>query len=139
MYQILDQNILTGTIPSEFGEFQSLKELWMCKYKHIKFTADDAVNLRLYFITILAFLTKHLDGNKLVGTIPTELAEIQSLEILHLGKMPLFLFQFRFDFWSYLTRMIALSLFEKDFNDLNGAIPTEFGDFASLQGLYLSK
>jgi len=139
MYEILDQNHLTGTIPSDFGEFQSLKALWMCKYKQIKFTAHDAVNLRLYFITILVFLTKHLDANHLTGSIPTELAEIQSLEVLHLGKMSLFLFQFRFDFWSYLTRMIALSLFEKDFNGLTGAIPTEFGDFVSLQGLYLSK
>ena len=95
MYEILDQNHLTGTIPSDFGEFQSLKALWMCKYKHIKFTADDAVKLRLYFITIFAFLTKHLDSNKLVGSIPTELAEIQSLVNLDLSKMPLFLFQFR--------------------------------------------
>jgi len=115
MYQILDHNHLSGTIPSEFGEFQSLKLLWMCKYKHIKFTADDAVNLRLYFITILAFLTKHLDANHLTGSIPTELAEMKSLVVLSLGKMPLFLFQFRFDFWSYLTRMIAFISFRKRF------------------------
>jgi len=95
MYQILDENHLTGTIPIEFGEFQSLKSLWMCKYKHIKFTADDAVILRLCFITIIAYLTKYLDRNELVGSIPTELAEIQSLVVLDLSKMPLFLFQFR--------------------------------------------
>ena len=67
----------------------------MCKYKHIKFTAYDVVNLRIYIITIFAYLTKPIDGNDLVGSIPTQLAEIQSLVVLDLSKMPLFLFQFR--------------------------------------------
>jgi len=72
-------------------------------------------NLKLYFITIFAYLTKHPDDNHLTGSIPTELAEIQSLVVLHLGKISLFLFQFRFDFWSYLTRMIAFISFRKRF------------------------
>ncbi len=98
----LDGNQLTGTIPSELGDLESLE--------------------------LLSFYC-----NQLTGAIPAELGNLTNLELLFLidnqltGIIPPEL--------GNLTNLTDLDL---SYNQLTGTIPSELGDLENLTGLGLS-
>ena len=84
----------------------------------------------------------NLEGNKLNGTIPSELGLLPNLQMLLLGKITSY---------NIYTNTLTLLLFHLNFvvfvdsplysayNDLEGAIPKEIGDLGNLIALDLSK
>lgn len=79
------------------------------------------------------FVSSILDDNSLIGSLPTELGQLGSLQTIDLGMMfsNLLYAIFRFIF-SYVLTCLFLHFSEGN-NMLVGQIPSEFGTMASLQ------
>ncbi len=148
-YLLLNNNNLTGTIPTELGSMSKLKALYLGD-NDLAGTIptelgnmSDLLALFLYensltgtIPTELGDLSKltglRLDGNDLSGQIPTELGNLSKLSYLDLGDNDL-----SGSIPSELGDLSDLILMYLDGNDLNGSIPSDLGDLSSLQTLNL--
>ena len=99
----LEANDLTGEIPPELGNLANLEQLWLGFNDLIGEIPPELGNL-------VSLRSLHLlgCGVKMTGEIPPELGNLASLEVLHLGDI-----------------------------DLTGEIPPELGNLASLEVLHL--
>ena len=77
-------NILTGEIPSEVGSLSSLQDLVLGTCLKRSAWQMDRFILLLFLIRFSAFAAT--DGNRLRGEIPSDIAQLQSLTKLVLGK-----------------------------------------------------
>ena len=122
----LENNNLTGTLPSEIGDLTSLETLRLWEN-----SLSGAIPSAIANLTRLEVL--FLGGNSLSGEIPAEIANLTSLLELYLynnslsGAIPAEI--------GDLTRLEVLSLGD---NSLSGAIPAEIGDLTRLEGLSLA-
>ena len=121
----LNDNRLSGSIPSELSSLTGLTELWLRSNR-----LSGSIPSELGSITGLTQLW--LDVNQLSGSIPSELGNLASLKNLVLysndlsGSIPSEL--------GNLASLMVLNLYN---NDLSGSIPAELGRLTSLTELYL--
>ena len=88
-----DENSITGTIPTEFGNLQSLLSLSAgkiisglnkdCSQQYLFYPSN---NISLWSDALL-FIVIHKVGNRLTGSVPSELGTISTLSSLNLGKL----------------------------------------------------
>ncbi|MCE2423099.1 MAG: hypothetical protein J4G03_07325 [Gemmatimonadetes bacterium] len=113
----LPSNDLTGSIPAELGNLESLIGLLLQGNSGLRGPLPDYI---------------HLSDNDLTGSIPAELGDLESLTKLNLsynsltGSIPAEL--------GNLASLTRLSLYN---NDLTGSIPAELGNLESLTALSL--
>jgi len=74
----IEENELTGTIPSQLGNQRRLFELNLCK--------DTNIMNKNMCSRILTHCMILLAGNMLKGTIPSKVGQRNSLQLLHLGE-----------------------------------------------------
>ena len=122
----LNDNQLSGTIPTQLGNLANLEELLL--------TRNQLTGTIPTWLGNLANLEElYLWENELTGTIPSELDSLSNLELLSLssnqltGEIPPEL--------GSLSNLVELSLWE---NELTGTIPSELGNLSSLELLSLS-
>ena len=123
----LDENDLTGPIPSELGNLANLTRLYL--------DDNDLTGPIPSELGNLANLTRlYLDDNDLTGPIPSELGNLANLTRLYLdendltGPIP-----------SELGNLANLTRLYLDDNDLTGPIPPELGNLANLTRLRLNE
>ena len=122
-----DVNHLIGTIPSELGAMKRLNDLRLRHNHFIGAIPSELANLERLEIL-------YIDRNELTGTIPLELGGLSFLNELHLygnklkGSIPTEL--------ANLRSLVSLYL---DNNHLTGGIPTEIGNIIDLQEIYIHK
>ena len=75
----LDNNNLTGSLPSEIGELIRLENLWMRRNDLSGLIPDELENLRGTLVSL------DLSDNSLSGEIPAELGRLRKLEELYLN------------------------------------------------------
>ena len=78
---IAEDNGLTGTIPSEIGNFKKLREFNLSKFVERSSHLFYCVHSLTWFIVLR--ITR---GNRLRGTIPSEVATLTKLRVVNLGK-----------------------------------------------------
>ena len=121
----LFNNQLTGTIPSELGNLASIERLNLFNNQLTGTIPSELGNLS-------SLLELGLSGNQLTGTIPVELENLSSLLWLFLhtnqltGSIP-----------AQLGNLPSLVLLGLSGNQLTGAIPASLGNLAKLEDLYL--
>ena len=122
---VLNENRLSGPIPSELGNLTNLTELWLPDNQlsgSIPTTLGDLAKLEVL----------ELDRNPLSGSIPSELGNLSNLEVLVLyenqlsGPIPSEL--------GRLSNLTGLSLAQ---NQLSGSIPSELGNLSNLRWMVL--
>jgi len=124
-YLELYSNSLTGTVPTELGRLEQLRELIL--YDN---SLTGTVPTELGRLEQLGYL--YLYDNSLTGTVPTELGRLEQLRALHLnensltGTIP-----------TELGGMVELNGLLLSDNSLTGTIPTELGGLMWLQYLNL--
>ena len=146
----LNDNQLSGTIPTQLGNLANLEELLLTRNQLTGTIPAELASLT--GLDILALGGNQLTGtiptwlgnlanleelylweNELTGTIPSELDSLSNLELLSLssnqltGEIPPEL--------GSLSNLVELSLWE---NELTGTIPSELGNLSSLELLSLS-
>ena len=121
----LDDNQLTGGIPTELGNLSSLTRLSLFRNQltgEIPTELGNLSNLR----------TLILSGNQLTGEISTELGNLSNLQTLWLvtnqltGKIP-----------TELANLSNLQTLDLGGNQLTGEIPAELGNLSNLERLFL--
>ena len=121
----LENNNLTGTLPSEIGDLTSLESLSLTLNN-----LTGAIPAEIGNLTKLTSLG--LASNNLTGAIPSEIGDLTSLESLSLtlnnltGAIPAEI--------GNLTNLTSLGLSQ---NSLSGAIPAEIGNLTKLTSLGL--
>ncbi len=123
----LDQNQLTGMIPSRLGDLRNLQALWMRQNALIG-------TIPVEFTNLTDLRTLALWGNQLTGTIPTTLGDISALERLWLGGNRL-----TGGIPAELGRLANLESLSLWGNQLTGTIPTELRSLASLESMSLDR
>ena len=130
----LDDNLLTGSIPSELGNLSSLAVLYVFLFPHICSLA--------FVVLFLVFLNHNsnnrwLSTNDLTGSIPSELGMLSALVDLYVSLLP------HICFLSFVV--LFLVFLNHNFNnrwlstnDLTGSIPSELGNLSNLTYLYVS-
>ena len=122
---VLNNNNLTGTLPTTIGGLQNLQRLNLENNSiggTIPVQIGNAIGLQEIY----------LNNNQLTGSIPTELGNLEILNTLHLntnqltGSIPPAL--------GSLSGLQQLFLYA---NQISGAIPGEIGNLANLEILYL--
>ena len=82
-------NKLSGSIPSEIGTIKSLSNCSLGKKSSSNIYVFAFISSTLSSDIVSHFYVDfrlNIDGNKLNGTIPTEIAEIQTLQVIDLGE-----------------------------------------------------
>ena len=121
----LNDNQLSGTMPTQLGSLSNLQELNLTRNQ---LTGTIPAELgRLTNLTILA-----LGGNQLTGTIPTWLGGLTTLEEVYLWGNPL-----TGQIPSQLASLTNLRELHLSSNQLTGTIPTWLGSLTNLRGLDL--
>ena len=122
----LVNNDLTGPVPAELGDLESLTKLHL--------PSNNLTGSIPAKLGDLESLTKlHFGGNDLTGSIPAELGNLDSLTQFHLynnnltGSIP-----------AELGNLESLIQFHLASNDLTGSIPAELGNLDSLDYIHLS-
>ncbi len=122
----LNSNGLSGAIPPEIGNLDSLQYLYL-GFNHL----SGAIPIQIGNLTSLQRL--QLNSNQLSGSIPPEIGNLTSLKYLYLnsnqlsGAIP-----------PEIGNLNSLKYLYLNFNQLSGAIPPEIGNLASLWALDLS-
>ena len=122
----LNDNQLSGTIPTQLGNLANLEELLLTRNQ-----LTGTIPAELGSLTSMEILA--LGGNQLTGTIPTWLGSLANLEELYLweneltGTIPAEM--------GSLANLRSLSLRD---NQLSGEIPPELGSLANLEWLRLN-
>jgi len=122
----LNNNNLSGTIPIEIGDLDSLKLLYI--YSNNGITGSIPVEIG----NLKALKRFAIAEEKLTGSIPVELSNLTKLEFLYLysnelqGSIPAEL--------GSLTNLVCLELND---NKLEGSFPAELGNLMNLYYLYL--
>ena len=148
---ILENNRLSGAIPSELGDLTAMQELNLYSNR-----LSGAIPSSLGKLTGLGQL--RLNENQLSGTIPSSLGGLTDLRQLRLsendlsGNIPadlgdltflgsLYLYENRLDgtIPSELGELTLLQDLRLQSNRLSGAIPSELGELTGLGRLYLSE
>jgi len=88
---ILDENQLTGSIPSELGLLTNVEKIWLSKYgcrvdlclKEHGWNPSSTSNFAFFSLLHDALI---LVNNQLSGSIPSELGLLTNLELIDLGK-----------------------------------------------------
>ena len=118
---------LSGSLPTEIGDFPSLVALFL-KYNY---ELGGALPPELGNLTNLEFIA--LSGTKVSGSIPVELGNLSLLQTLDLranqltGSIPV-----------ELGNLSQLQTLDLSGNQLTGSIPVELGNLSQLQTLDLS-
>ncbi len=121
----LEENGLTGSIPSELGNLSNLDDLLLSSNN-----LTGTIPPQLGNLSNLEDL--YLDNNDLTGTIPPQLGNLSNLDVLDLdnndltGTIPSEL--------GNLSNLEDLYLFN---NDLTGTIPPQLGNLSNLKELWL--
>jgi Leucine-rich repeat (LRR) protein len=122
----LDENQLSGTIPSDLGNLLYLQDLYL-GFNQLSGEIPSVLG------NLTNLITLYLNDNELTGAIPSLLGNLLNLEELDLsfnqlsGEIPSVL--------GSLTNLIALYLND---NELTGAIPSLLGNLLNLEELDLS-
>jgi Leucine-rich repeat (LRR) protein len=120
----LTENNLTGSIPTEFGNLTSLTHIYLNDN-----SLTDSIPPELGNLTSLTHL--YLYDNNLTGSIPAELGNLTSLIFLYLsgnnlsGSIP-----------PELGNLTRLTRFSLAYMNLTGSIPPELGNMTNLMYLY---
>ena len=122
----LNDNQLSGTIPTQLGSLANLKELWLSENQ-----LTGEIPPELGSLTNLMVLD--LDDNDLTGTMPTQLGDLINLEELHLTQN-----QLAGEIPTELARLTSLKILAVGGNQLTGEIPPELGNLVKLERLSLS-
>ena len=123
----LNDNQLSGTIPTQLGNLANLEGLHLTRNQ-----LTGTIPAELGGLTSLEILA--LGGNQLTGTIPPWLGSLANLEELYLwgndltGTIP-----------AELGSLADLQELHLGSNQLTGEIPVELGSLANLQGLHLTR
>ena len=121
----LDENQLSGPIPSSLGNLTNLRELSLLINQlsgPIPSSLGNLTNLR----------NLGLGGNELSGPIPSSLGNLRNLEELQVsvnqlsGSIP-----------SFLGSLVNLESLDVSFNQFSGAIPSSLGNLTRLLELHL--
>ena len=121
----LNDNQLSGTIPTQLGNLANLEELLLTRNQLTGTIPAELGNLA-------SLQGLYLGGNQLRGEIPPELGNLANLEVLDLdsnqlsGEIPPVL--------GNLANLVELHLED---NQLTGEIPSELGSLANLRSLFL--
>jgi len=118
-------NELTGSIPPELGDLESLEWLQLSLNKLSGSIPPELGDLE-------SLETLYLDNNELTGSIPPELGDLAHLEDLALYNNPL-----TGAIPSELGNLESLTRLRLQNNGLTGSIPPELGDLGSLESLSL--
>ena len=121
----LDDNNLTGEIPSELGNLDYLERLWLDGNGLTGEIPPELGNLDY-------LLQLYLDGNGLTGEIPPELGNLDYLGYLFLGDNDL-----TGEIPPELGNLANLKRLWLHGNDLTGEIPSELGNLDYLESLAL--
>jgi len=146
---ILDENQLTGSIPSELGLLTNLDLIYLCKYGRRVDLCLEEHGWNPSSTSNFAFFPLHdaliLDDNQLTGSIPSELGLLTNLREIVLCKcgrrVDLCLEEHGWNpcstsNFAFFPLHDALILVE---NQLTGSIPSELGLFTNLDLIYLCK
>ncbi|MCE2422751.1 MAG: leucine-rich repeat domain-containing protein, partial [Gemmatimonadetes bacterium] len=121
----LAANALTGSIPAELGDLESLE--------YLRLHGNDltgSIPAELGDLDSLEYL--HLAGNDLAGSIPAELGDLESLRHLYLYNNAL-----TDSIPAELGDLDSLTRLHLHGNNLTGSIPAELGDLENLTVLSL--
>ena len=123
---VLENNNLSGALPSELSRLASLKVLSL---------ENGAIGggIPSYFGEFSELQILDLDSNVLTGTIPSELSNLSNLRLMDINDNPLI---GNLDALGGLTNAQFLS-FHRTY--IGGTIPEEFGNFSKLQALTLQQ
>lgn len=91
IFRHLGNNKISGSIPSEFGNLRSLDYLSFCKFDclyNVLYHAlvNDYNSNAMFFSTSLLLFITFVAGNKMGGTIPSELGNLKSLKNLDISE-----------------------------------------------------
>ena len=81
-----------------------------------------------------------LDINEIVGSLPTEIGNMESLEIIDLGKQIKFSLQYltNYVFFSFVNSLNLIFVFIGE-NLLTGPLPTELGELTNLKAMIIGE
>jgi len=121
----LYKNNLTGVIPPEIGDLDSLKvlELW-------RNSLSDTLPPEISLLKKLTWL--RIQNNQFIGSIPEEISELTDLIYLGLGSNDL-----TGSIPASIGDLSKVAYLDLASNELSGPIPPEIGNMADLQFLYL--
>ena len=122
----LENNQLSGAIPTELGDLVSLTELILSNNM-----LSDAIPTALGSLNNLKLL--HLNNNGLTEAIPAELGDLEFLTELDLSHN-----QLAEAIPTDLGDLTSLEILRLDNNALTGTIPAELGSLANLRSLHLN-
>ena len=124
-YLLLGSNNLTGVLPADLGNLDSLRLLQLYK-NHLSGSLPASIG-NIHFL-------QELDAqqNQLSGAIPAELGSLSQLNTLDLRSN-----QFSGGIPGALGNLSSLAVLELEDNQLSGAIPVALANLGSLQALYL--
>ncbi|KAG2707192.1 hypothetical protein I3843_05G125100 [Carya illinoinensis] len=120
------QNLLTGSIPTYFGEFQNLEGLSLDGNRFLGLIPSSIGNLT-------RLVTLNLSQNKLEGSIPSSFGNFKSLQELDIsensliGAIPINILS---------SQLLVLNLSQ---NSLTGTLPVEVGNSRNIYRLDVSK
>jgi hypothetical protein len=126
---LLEEGILTGTIPSQLGEVGTLEYVVVV----VVFVVEsDEYDLTFIFSSVACDCRRRqidLNFNLLQGPIPEELYTLTNLRTMDLNDNEL-----TGTISTRISRLVRLSFFQIENNDFTGTIPSQLGALNFLEG-----
>jgi len=116
---------LSGTLPSFFSEFTSIKELYL-EGNSLEGTVPDS------FGTLASLEFFNLFNNGLTGTLPRSLGQLSEVTAMVFGKN-----KFVGTLPTWAGNLTKLGLLDLSYNEFTGGIPTSFSRLQSLRHISL--